>query len=238
MYCKVEDQKNPTYKSLILQLKEQNVFPKVSKHFNKNVVYRNGGRMSEIFTNRAYGYKREIFTQEYDDISEVRRNGQELGGSKLNLDLEDSHCENEERHQCSLKIFEEYISFLGMYCKVEDQKNPTYKSLILQLKEQNVFPKVSKHFNKNVVYRNGGRMSEIFTNRMYCKVEDQKNPTCKEPHPLAKRAECVPESIETLQQECCIKKWRDACLKYSPTGMYCKVEDQKNPTYKSASSSS
>ncbi|GFR22915.1 hypothetical protein TNCT_170291 [Trichonephila clavata] len=93
--------------------------------------------------------------QEYEDISEVRRNGQELGGSKLNLDLEDSHCENEERHQCSLKIFEEYISFLGMYW-------------------------------------------------MYCKVEDQKNPTCKEPHPPAKRAECVPESIETLQQECCI----------------------------------
>ncbi|GFR09985.1 hypothetical protein TNCT_614371 [Trichonephila clavata] len=39
---------------------------------------------------------------------------------------------------------------------------------------------------------------------MYCKIEDQKNPTCKEPHPLAKRAECVPESIETLQQECSI----------------------------------
>ncbi|GFR22893.1 hypothetical protein TNCT_170211 [Trichonephila clavata] len=38
---------------------------------------------------------------------------------------------------------------------------------------------------------------------MYCK-EDQKNPTCKEPHPLAEEQNVFPESIETLQQECSI----------------------------------
>ncbi|GFR08683.1 hypothetical protein TNCT_198851 [Trichonephila clavata] len=55
------------------------------------------------------------------------------------------------------------------------------------------------------IIKNGERISEIFTNRdVSCKVEDQNNHTCKEPHPPAKRAECVPESIETLQQECCI----------------------------------
>ncbi|GFR09984.1 hypothetical protein TNCT_614361 [Trichonephila clavata] len=92
-----------------------------------------------------------------------------------------------------------------MYCKVEDQKNPTYKAPHPPAKTANVFPKVSKHFNKNVYIEMQGRMSEIFTNRdVSCKVEDQKNPTYKEPHPPAKRAECVPESIETLQQECCI----------------------------------
>ncbi|GFR19256.1 hypothetical protein TNCT_537381 [Trichonephila clavata] len=77
------------------------------------------GRMSEIFTKGKFSKAKskfqvsikeptdinEIFTQEYDDISEVRRNGQELGGSKLNLDLEDSHCENEERHHCQFKDF-------------------------------------------------------------------------------------------------------------------------------------
>ncbi|GFR22917.1 hypothetical protein TNCT_170301 [Trichonephila clavata] len=111
----------------------------------------------------------------------------------------------------------------GMYCKVEDQKNPTYKAPHPPAKRAECVPESIETLQQNVVYRNGGRISEIFTNRIL---------PIKAPHPPAKRAECVPESIETLQQECCIKKWMDACLKYSPTGMDCKVEDQKNPTCK------
>ncbi|GFR31058.1 hypothetical protein TNCT_697271 [Trichonephila clavata] len=125
--------------------------------------------------------------QEYEDISEVRRNGQELGGSKLNLDLEDSHCENEERHQCSLKIFEEYISFLGMYSKRAE-----------------CVPESIETLQQECCIEMEDACLKYSPTGMYCKVEDQKNPTCKEPHPLAKRAECVPESIETLQQECSI----------------------------------
>ncbi|GFR22919.1 hypothetical protein TNCT_170311 [Trichonephila clavata] len=129
-----------------------------------------------------------------------------------------------------------------MYCTVRIKRILPIKAPHPPAKRAECVPESIETLQQNVVYRKDGRMSEIFTNRdVSCKVEVQKNPTCKEPHPPAKRAECVPESIETLQKNVVYRNGgthvlniHQQILKSSSIlrDLSRKVEVQKNPTCK------
>ncbi|GFR22909.1 hypothetical protein TNCT_170271 [Trichonephila clavata] len=106
------------------------------------------------------------------------------------------------QQECCIEMGEGRMSKISTNSR--GSKNPTCKKPHPPAKRAECVPESIETLQQECCIEMEGRMSEIFTNRDVLLSRGSKESYLKKPHPPAKRAECVPESIETLQQECCI----------------------------------